>query len=209
MKLYAIPFACSLACHVALREAALDHEIHWVVRTTKVLEDGRDLRTVSPKGKVATLVYDDGTLLTENVAVLLAIAELAPAARLAPPAGTLERLRLHEWLSFVATELHKQVLWAFFDPFVPVVMKEHVTQRVLPEILEHAARALAERPFLLGEDFSVADAYLYWALLLVPRVGASLEPYPALLAFRDRVSERKSVRDTLVLEKRALSRMMV
>jgi glutathione S-transferase len=204
LKLYAIPFACSLASHIALREAGLPHEIVWVTRTSLRLQDGGDLRQINPKGKVATLVHGDGTLVTENLAILLSIADLRPEARLAPPADSPLRVRLHEWLSFVATEIHKQVLWAWFNPSVPEVMKEHVSKNLLPDHLRHAEAALSGGRFLLGEDFTVADAYLFWALLLTPQLGVKLEDYPALVAFREAVKARPSVREVLAVEKRGL-----
>ena len=205
MKLYAIPFACSLASHIALREAGLDHEIAWATRTSLALDAGGDLRDIDSKGKVATLERNDGTLLTENIAVLLYLADLVPEAKLAPPSGTPERFRLYEWLSFVATELHKQVLFPWFNPDVPQVMKAHVAEKILPDLLRHPAEALAKRRFLLGDDFSVADAYLFWALLLIPQLGVSLDGHPSLVAFRGAVSDRPRVREVLSAERRALA----
>ena len=199
MKLDAIPFACSLAVHIALREARLAHEVRWFARASPHLRDR------NPKGRVATLECDDGTILTENLAILLYIADRAPEAKLAPPSGTPERQRLYEWLSFIATELHKQVLWAWFDPAVPEAMEAHVATALLPDLLRHPAEALAQQPFLLGEDFSVADAYLFWSLLLIPRLGVKLDAYPSLVAFRDAVMPRSSVREVLTLERRALA----
>src|SRR5438045_1464536 len=112
--LYAIPFACSLAPHIALREAHVEHELVWVSRTG-LLPDGGPYRAVNPKGKVAALAMPGESLLTENNTVLLAIADRNPQARLAPPPGDPQRYRLYEWLGFVTTELHKQVLAVWFD----------------------------------------------------------------------------------------------
>lgn len=205
MRLYAIPFACSLAAHIALREAGLEHDITWVTRTSLAIDGGGDLRDINPKGKVAALARGDGTLITENIAVLLAIADLVPASRLAPLGGTPARLRLYEWLSFVATELHKQVLWAWFNPDVPQVMKEHVAQRIAPGLLRHPAEALARGPYLLGEEFTVADAYLFWSLLLFPQLGVDVDRHPSLVAFRELVRGRPRVREVLSVERKALA----
>jgi glutathione S-transferase len=204
VKLYAIPFACSLASHVALREAGLDHELAWTGLRSHALDGGSRLEDVNAKGRVAVLELDDGTRITENLAVLVAIAELAPAARLAPPAGTHARLRLLEWLSFVATEVHKQVLYPHFNHETPQAMKDH-TRGLLLALLRHPDRALASAPFLLGETPSVADHYLFWTLLLVPQLGLELDGHPSLVAFRERMLGRPAVREALRIERRALA----
>ncbi|HXC53030.1 MAG TPA: glutathione S-transferase family protein [Candidatus Limnocylindrales bacterium] len=202
--LYAIPFACSMAPHIALREAAVPHDVSWVARGSLAMADGRKYRDVNPKGKVSALRLPDGSIVTENIAVLLAIGDLAPDAGLSSPAGSERRLRLYEWLSFISTELHKQALWAHFDPDVPQAMKTHVAEYVLPKVLPHPEAALQHRRFLIGDDFSLADAYLFWTLVLLPQLGVSLEDYPALLAFRDSVKDRPSVAQTLDLERSGL-----
>ena len=168
------------------------------------MADGRKYRDVNPKGKVSALRLPDGSIVTENIAVLLAIGDLAPDAGLSSPAGSERRLRLYEWLSFISTELHKQALWAHFDPDVPQAMKTHVAEYVLPKVLPHPEAALQHRRFLIGDDFSLADAYLFWTLVLLPQLGVSLEDYPALLAFRDSVKDRPSVAQTLDLERSGL-----
>jgi glutathione S-transferase len=204
LTLFAIPFACSLAAHVALREARLPHAIRWVERGTGRLRDGGDYREINPKAKVSALQLADGAVVTENVAVLLCIAELA-GGPLAVPAERDARLALYAWLGFVATELHKQVLAPSFDPAAPDETRRDVLARLLPGVLEHPEAALARAPFLLGERFSVADAYLLWSLLLVGQLGVRLQEYPALCAYRGRLLERDSVQGALAIERRALA----
>jgi glutathione S-transferase len=194
ITLYAIPFSCSLATHVALKEAQLPHEVRWVARGTLRIEgeDG-DLRRLNPKGKVATLVLEDGTVLTENVAVLAWVCERS-GRRVDQP--TLA------WLTFIATELHKQVLSAWFDPLSPDATRKDVSQRLLPEVLKIPEGALERAAFLGGEQPSVADFYLFWGLLLVPRLGAELTP--ALARFRARMLERTAVAEAVSLERAKL-----
>jgi glutathione S-transferase len=173
VRLLAIPMACSVASHIALREGGVPHSITWFGLRSKHDDEGTDLRTLAPKGKVAALVLPDGEMVTENIAVLTCIAELAGEGVLAPPrADARARTRLLEWLSFVATEVHKQVLAAFYDAQSPDATKRDVIARLLPAVLRHPEVALGERTYLLGDTMSVADFYLLWALVLVPHTGA-------------------------------------
>jgi glutathione S-transferase len=199
LQLYAIPFACSLASHIALREAGVPHRIEWVRRRSGADDVDPVLARVNPQGKVATLVLEDGSTLTENIAVLLYIAE-----RGGPLAAPVERFRLYEALSFIATEIHKQVLTQFFDPVTPEAMRAHVPGR-LATILAHPAEVLARQPYLLGEQPSVADAYLFWSLVLVPRTGVSLATFPALAAYYQRLAKRDAFAAALAAERAAFT----
>src|SRR6202035_5712056 len=106
MKLYIAPGSCSLASNIALHEAGIPFEMAKEDKRTKHV-GGVDFLTINPKGYVPALQLDDGQVLTESVAGLQYIADLNPAAKLAPPAGTMERYRLQEWLSFINSEVHK------------------------------------------------------------------------------------------------------
>jgi glutathione S-transferase len=204
VRLLAIPMACSVASHIALREGGVPHSITWFGLRSKHDEDGTDLRTLAPKGKVAALVLPDGEMVTENVAVLTCIADLAGEGVLAPPrADTRARMRLLEWLSFVATEVHKQVLAPYYDAQSPEETKRDVIARLLPAVLRHPEAALEHRTHLLGDQVSVADFYLLWALVLVPHMGATLDAFPALVRFRDHMLQREAVAAALVRERRA------
>ena len=115
MKLYLIPSACSLAAHILVREAELNVELIKVDLATKKLPDGRAYSEIAPKGQVTALTLDNGELLTENIAVLFHLASLAPREAFLPATGTLEHIRTTEWLTYVATEMHKQIFWTIFN----------------------------------------------------------------------------------------------
>ena len=207
MKLYASPFACSLAPHIVLHETGHPHEIAWVRLRTKELLDGGSYFNVNPKGKISAIERDDGTILTENVAVLCYLGSVDAEKNLVPMKDRDGFLRLMEWLNFVSTEIHKQILWTSFSPATPDEMKRFVTGEIAPKVLSHAERALEAAPFLMGEDFTVADAYFFWSLQLLPRAGVALEPYPSILAFRDRIAARPTVACALSIEHKVKAEM--
>ena len=162
MKLYYMTGACSLASAISLLEAGLKFELVKVDRHTRRTADGLDHNEINPKGYVPVLKLDNGEVLTENVAVLQYIADQNPAAKLAPPAGTLERYRLVEWLAFINSEVHK-AFSPLFRKDAPEEVKQY-TRRNLAARLEYLQRTLANRNFLMGEQFTVADAYLFTVL---------------------------------------------
>src|SRR5262245_56162853 len=141
MKLYILPGACSLASNIALREAGVQFDMAKVDRRSKRV-DGVDFSTINPKGYVPALQLDDGQVLTENVVVLHYIADLNPAAKLAPPSGTIERYRLQEWLSFINSELHK----SFSPLFSPEATEETKTyaRNYLTRRLRYLEEALGD-----------------------------------------------------------------
>jgi glutathione S-transferase len=185
MKLYLTPGACSLADHIALHEAGLEFDRVRVDLQTKRTEDGGDFTEVNPKGYVPALVLDDGQLLTENVAILNWAADRAP--KLAP-GGELGRTRLIEMLAFIATELHKPFVRAFFPTSDA---EKQVAQNAIRKRLGFLAGRL-EGDYLFGSEFSVADAYLY-VMLRWGRMQKLDLPEP-LPAFFDRVEARPAVR---------------
>jgi glutathione S-transferase len=185
MKLYLAPGACSLADHIALHEAGLTFDRIRVDLQTKRTEDGGDFTEVNPKGYVPALVLDDGQLLTENVAILNWAADRAP--KLAP-GGELGRTRLIEMLAFIATELHKPFVRAFFPTSDA---EKQVAQNAIRKRLGFLAGRL-EGDYLFGSEFSVADAYLY-VMLRWGRMQKLDLPEP-LPAFFDRVEARPAVR---------------
>src|SRR5580704_10827779 len=167
MKLYYITGACSLASLISLYESGAKFEIASVDRKTRKTSDGLDYDQVNSKGYVPALRLDDGQVLTENVAVLLYIADRNPAAGLAPAEGTLERYRLIEWLAFINSEIHKN----FAPLFYPAAGEEtrHFARTNLSKRLDWLNTALGPKKFLAGEGFTVADAYLYTVLRWAPR----------------------------------------
>ncbi len=196
MDLYISPMSCSLAAHIACLEAGLTPTIHRVDRKTKLLDDGRDYRTIAPQGNVPVLGLADAGFLAESVAVLQYIADRAPESQLAPPPGTLERYRLQEWLNFITTELHKKLLWMVFSSKTPPELKVWARANATAT-LEHVARRLADHEYLVGDRFTVADTYLFWGLLIAPHGGISLDAFPALVAYVARIQQRPSVQAAL------------
>src|SRR5215469_5253568 len=198
MKLYYFSGACSLASNIALLEAGLPFELVKVDRRTRKAADGLDFNEVNPKGYVPTLMLDNGEVLTENVAVLQYIADRNPAAKLAPPAGTMERYRLVEWLAFISSEIHKNFSPMFRDDAAEET-KQYV-RKVLSTRLEYLNRAIGNRPFLMGEQFTVADAYLFTVLGWGRHVNVDLGQWPQLQRYEERVGARPHVIEALKSE---------
>lgn len=199
MKLYYTPGACSLASHIVLREAGFDFEAEKVDLSTHRTESGTDFYTINPKGYVPALVLDDGQVLTEGGAILQYLADLKPESRLAPPAGTLERARLQEQLIFVAAELHK----AYGPLFMPGASEDAkaAARKQVARRLDHVERQLGDgRPYLLGEQLTVADIYLFVVAGWAGEKGIGLERWPKLAAFLERIGSRPAVRAALEAE---------
>ena len=197
MKLYYSPGACSLAPHIALSEAGLPYTTKRVDLKTHTLVDGTDYYTINPKGYVPLLELDDGARLTEIAAIVQYIADRKPGT-LAPAYGTMERYRLMEWLNFIATELHKQFspLWY---PTTPEATKDAQIAK-LKTRFDLISKTLAAQPYLMGNDFTVADAYLFTILNWAPMLKVDLAPWPALVAYQARVAARPAVHTALVAE---------
>jgi len=190
MKLYYSPGACSFAPHIALHEAGLPFEAVRVDLRTHRLSDGSDYYAVNPKGYVPLLELDDGTRLTEVAVILQYIADRKPGA-LAPAFGSMERYRLMEWLNFISSELHKQFnpLWY---PDTPEATQQ--AQRVrLAKRFDYLNPILAKQPYLMGENLTVADAYLHAILNWSSLLKVDLTPWPALVQFQQRMAARPGV----------------
>ncbi|ALN63422.1 glutathione S-transferase [Lysobacter antibioticus] len=202
MKLYFTPGTCSFAPHIAIRELGLDAELRRVRigADPVVVADGRDFRQINPLGYVPVLELDDGRVLTEGVAMLLHLADLKPEAGLAPAVGTPERDELHRWLNFISSELHKTFSpWLFHPEYGE--QAANVARERLAKRLAVVERHLADRDYLLGERFSVADAYLFTIVDWTRPLKIALDPYPALAAYLERVRARDSVAEALRREK--------
>ena len=197
MKLYYSPAACSFAPHIALREAGLSFEPVKVDLRKHTLADGSDYYKINPKGYVALLELDDGTRLSEVAAILQYIADRKPGT-LAPAFGSMERYRLMEWLNFIATEVHKQFgpLWY---PDTPEATKEK-QRATLAKRFEHLSATLSKQPFLMGQNFTVADAYLHTLLNWTGHLKVDLTPFPALTQFQARVAARPAVQEAQSVE---------
>ena len=191
MKLYLKPGACSLSPHIALEESGLPYETEVVDLKTKITASGADFTKSNPKGYVPALLLDSGELLTEGAAIVQYIADQAPAKKLAPANGTIERYRLQSWLNFIGTELHKSCS-PFFNPASGKEWKE-IASANLERRLAYVNEQLEGKPYLMGEDFSVADGYLFTTLNWGQWTGVDIAQWPSLVAFQERVGARPSV----------------
>lgn len=203
MRLYFSQFACSLASHIAAREAGIPLDLTAVTLSTKRTATGEDFLAVSPKGQVPTLRLDDGSILTENAAVLQFLADSAPNAGLLPAPGTPARYRVLEWLNYVGTEIHKACYATMFTPDAPQEAKEWA-RNVLDKKLAYVDNELQGREYLVGDHFTIADAYLAWSLMLAQRVGATLAP--AALAYLEGIQKRPTVQAAIAAEMAATPR---
>jgi glutathione S-transferase len=188
MKLYYSPGACSLAPHIVWREAGLDVTLVKVDLKGKRTDAGDDYRDLVPMGYVPAVELDDGRILTEVAVVVQFLADQKPDLPLIPKAGTFERYRVQEWLNFVATELHKTFSPLWHRPTDE--LRAAVTEKLTPRF-EHVGRKLGSNQHLFGDDFTVADAYLY-AILRWSRPTKVALP-PKLQDFVERVADRPAV----------------
>jgi glutathione S-transferase len=198
MKLYLLPGACSLASHIALEEAGLSYETAAVSRQTKTLPDGSDYNKINPKGYVPALQLDDGVVLTEGPAILQYVADLVPATGLAPAAGTVARVQLQAWLNFIGSEVHKNYS-PLFSPANSDDWKA-AARANLDRRLGYLNDQLTAQPYLMGDTFTVADAYLFVVLSWSGMVKVDLSGFPALGAFQQRVAVRPAVQAALKAE---------
>jgi glutathione S-transferase len=195
MKLYYSPGACSLSPHIVLLEASLPFNAEKVDLRTKKTESGSDYTTIASKGAVPALVLDDGAVLTEGSAIVQYIADLAPQAGLAPPAGSFARYRLIEMLNYIAAEVHK----SFSPLFNPKASADWRASAIaaLGTKFDWLSAQLGAKPYLLGEKFTVADAYLFTVLSWTGKVGIDLGKWPVLGAYLARVAQRPKVQQAL------------
>lgn len=198
MKLYYYPGACSLAAHIVLREAGYDFELDKVDLASKTTAAGEDYRQVNPKGYVPALRLDDGQVLTEDAVILQYLADLKPEAHLAPSAGGLECYRELEWLNFIATELHKP-LGSLFNPRITPEWKDSLIA-LFGRRAAWLSRQLGEQPYLMGENYSIADAYLFTVLGWCKLFHIDLGAWPNLAAFMTRMAARPAVQAAMQAE---------
>jgi glutathione S-transferase len=198
MKLFYSPGACSLSPHIVLREAGLPFTLERVDFKTKKTEKGTDYWTINSKGAVPALQLDDGRVLTEGPAVVQYLADQKPEAGLAPSLGSFERYRLMEILNYITSELHKS-FGPLFNPGISPDWKA-ATLANLDKKFQWLAEHLGNKPYLLGDAFSVADAYLFTVLRWSPHVGIDLAKYPVLTAYLARVGQRPKVQEALKAE---------
>ncbi|WP_029001574.1 glutathione transferase GstA [Azohydromonas australica] len=191
MKLYYSPGACSLSPHIVLHEAGLPCELVLASTKTHKLQDGTDYYTLNPKGSVPLLELDSGERLTEGPAIVQYLADQVPDRKLAPAFGTMARYRLMEWLNFITSELHKS-FGAFFTPGMPDDAKALYRNR-LRQRLQYVDQQLAGKSYLMGDDFTVADAYLFTVSNWTVPTQVDISDLANLQAFRERMLARPSV----------------
>jgi glutathione S-transferase len=199
MKLYFSPGACALHPSIALREAGVEFELVRVDTRAHKLADGTDFYAINPKGYVPVLELDDGTRLTEGAVIDQYVADQNPAAKLLPPPGTFERVRVQEWLHFIATELHKQFS-PLFNPQASETDKEAQRTKI-GRRFDHIQNELGAKPYLTGETFSVADAYLFNMFRWTGYTGIDLARWPALSALSSRIESRPAVKAAIAAER--------
>lgn len=198
MKLYFSPGACSLSPHIVLREAGLPVELKKVDLGSKAIEGGGNFTDINAKGYVPTLELPNGEVLTEGPAIVQYIADQNPASNLAPKAGTLERYRLQEWLSFITSELHKN-FGALFQKNISDDWKVAATANITKR-LDYVTDKLKGKQYVLGDQFSVADAYLFTVLGWGKHVGVDIGKWPILSEYVARIGARPKVQEALRAE---------
>ncbi len=198
MKLYYAPGACSISPHIALCEAGIAHQIEKVDLKAKKTESGADYLAINAKGYIPALQLDNGEVLVEGVAIVQYIADQKPESGLAPKAGTMERYRLMEWLTFISSELHK-AFSPLFNPAMPDEAKKIFRAR-LAQRFAYVDEQLAGKNYLMGANFSVADGYLYNITRWAKRVELDLSGCHNIAAFVTRVEARPKVVEALKAE---------
>jgi glutathione S-transferase len=195
MKLYYSPGACSLSPHIVARELGLPIEIEKADLGSKKTASGGDFLAINPKGQVPTLVLDDGQVLTEGPVIVQYLADRKPEAGLLPAAGTMERYRVQEWLNFVTSELHKGYT-PLFGANTPEEFKK-IGRENLTKKYQRLDAHLKGKSYLMGDRFTVADAYLFTVTNWAGHVGVDLSGFANLQAFQKRVAERPKVREAM------------
>jgi glutathione S-transferase len=198
MKLYFSPGACSLSPHIVAHEAGIPLTLVKVDTATKQLADGGDYWAINPKGYVPALQLDNGELLTEGPAIVQYLADSKPDAKLVPAAGTFERVRVQEMLGYINSEIHKTYSPLFRPTTTPELRKDR--EEYLRKRYQLIENQLAKGPYLFGEQFTVADAYLFTVTNWANFLKLDMSAFPNLLAFQGRVAARQAVQAAMTAE---------
>jgi glutathione S-transferase len=198
MKLFYKPGACSLASHITLRESGKDFTLDGVDLMKKRLENGDDFFAVNPKGQVPALLLDDGTLLTEGVAIMQYLADTVPDRQLLAPTSSLSRYKTIEWLNYIATELHKGFS-PLFRPDTPEEYKPTI-RALLEKKMQYVNESLKDEQWICGPRFSIADAYLFTVLRWAYAVKLNMAGLSNIDAYMARMAERPAVAAALKAE---------
>lgn len=198
MKLYFVPGACSMASHIAAREAGLALDLEKVDLERQQTASGEDFSKINPNGYVPAVELDDGQILTEGPAILQYIANQKPGSGLAPANGTMEHYRLIEWLNFISTEIHK-AFTPFFNPKLTPEWRENQLE-LLGRRFDFLVKKLDGKPYLMGEKFTVADAYLFTNLGWMSFLKLDMAKWPTLKEYMVRVGARPAVKEAMKAE---------
>jgi glutathione S-transferase len=199
MDLYTSPMACSLASHIIAFEADLPVKIHYVDGATKTTDDGGNYLQIAPNGYVPALKLANGLVLNESASVLQYLADQRPEARLAPAWGTVERYQVIDTLNYLATEVHQRVFHAIFATGAPEDEKARAKARLEPT-LDYIANRLGQHEVLVGDSFTVADAYLVTLLNWFRHLGCDLARWPKIDAYHQRHLARPAVKRAVAEE---------
>ena len=197
MKLYFAPGACSLSPHIVMREAGAKYDLEQVNNQEKKTKSGKDYWTVNPKGQVPCLELDNGDKLTEGPVIVQYVAD-QNGSGLAGKPGTMERYHVQEWLNFTTSELHK-TFGPIFRATTPDAFKE-ISRANLGKRFDWIDKELAGKQYLMGDKFSVADAYMFTVMRWTQRINVDLAKWPNIKAYMDRVAARPKVQDALKAE---------
>ena len=195
MKLYYSPGACSLSPHIVLLEAGLPFTLDKADLRSKKTSTGTDYLTINSKGAVPALQLDDGKILTEGPAIVQYLADLKPDSGLAPRVGTFERYQLMETLNYITSEVHKG-FGPLFNPEASAEWKD-AARTALGKKFDWLSGHIGDKPYLMGNTFTVADAYLFTVLSWSGHVGIDLGKWPVLTAYQSRVAQRPKVQQAL------------
>jgi glutathione S-transferase len=195
MKLYFSKGACSLSIRIVAHELGLKLDYEAVDLREKLTASGENYLEINPKGSVPALALENDSILTENIAILQYLADMHPSSLL-PPVGDMQRYRVIEWLSFMASDLHKTYS-PLINPKLPAEVKESILIPNLKNKLLILDLALSGKKYLMGEEFTLPDAYCFVVLRWMPRVGVELKAYPQLLEYFERIRHRAAVEAAL------------
>lgn len=198
MKLYYAAGACSLSPHIVALEAGIPVELIKVDNKAKRTASGEDFLHINPKGYVPALQLESGELLTEGTAIVQYLADLKPESGLAPANGTTARYRLQEMLGYINSELHKSYS-PLFKPDTPDAVREE-RQAYLRKRYAFLEQHLSKHDWLIGDQFTAADAYLFTVTNWAQHVKLDLSDFPAIVAFQQRVASRPKVQSALQAE---------
>jgi len=198
MKLYYYPGACSMAVHIALREAGIAFALDKVDLAKHQAANGDDYYKINPKGYVPALRLDDSQVLTEDAVLLQYVADQKPQSGLAPKAGTMERYRLMEWLNFISSELHK-TLGALFNPKITPEWKQDRIA-LFGRRCDFLVQQLGDKPYLMGDMFTIADAYLFTIFGWTNLFKLDMGKWPSLQSYAGRVAARPAVKEAMKAE---------